>query len=147
MTCCAFTTVFLTGGPTAFSASFPYISSIMSQFGFKGLPAAKSETAHPSGSVPLTSTLGELRAPHIRKERTQCGHRGSVANRLGLLLSFNLRSHLGGFLPCTLPHACKCHTFGSTLPLQSSNAAPHAGDLGRTFLKVYKLVMSPIVSL
>jgi len=56
----------------------------MSQFGFvlpiKGLPAAKSETAHPSGSVPLTSTLGELRAPHIRKERTQCGHRGSVAD-------------------------------------------------------------------
>ena len=34
----------------------------------KGLPAAKSETLNPSGSVPLMSELGELRAPHNRKD-------------------------------------------------------------------------------
>ena len=34
----------------------------------KGLPAAKSETTHLDGLVPLTSRLGKLRAPHIRKD-------------------------------------------------------------------------------
>jgi hypothetical protein len=38
---------------------------------------ARSAT-HPSGSVPLMSKLGKLRAPHIRKKWTQCGHRRSV---------------------------------------------------------------------
>ena len=35
---------------------------------YKGLPAEKSETSHLGGSVPLMSELGELRAPHIRKD-------------------------------------------------------------------------------
>ena len=67
----------------------------------KGLPVAKSETAHLDGSVPLRSRLGKLRAPHIRKVQTQCGHPGSVSHCC-FLLFFALTSFTFLYM-CTHP--------------------------------------------